>query len=329
MKTIDVIKQANENSPLKAKSSILRWEPASRSLLLRRDGRWHPVVSLFDGVLIQYIQAGNSDGLSRYADRNAFNAFVDQQARPRLHLLIPPQLPYSVEERTPSCVAMLRGIMDSVAPKVGSNLYWQWAFQHMLVSYCATVRSAATSLESKLNSIITAPAYSQLSSALAALSDTVCRGRVLNYAEHCRAVTSIMDTLRQSFYSASSMLGAAYSDEDGLRYNHPVIKAKLVTVDVAGNWGVSDRDHRYDLSIRVENPAKLMDHWPDLVSVLASVGIEEPTPYGLTFSQDNLAAIASLIDVAKLDYAEPQKWRDAATGVTARESTPVSAMEFA
>jgi hypothetical protein len=329
MKTVDVIKQASENSPLKAKSSILRWEPASRSLLIRQGGQWRPVVSLFDGVLIQYIKAGDSDGLSRYVDRNAFCTFVEQQALTRLHLFVPLQLPCSVEERTPSRVAMLRGVIDSAAPKVDGNLYWQWAFQHMLITYCSAVRSAAAALESKLNSVVTSPAYLQLSSAMAALSDTVCHDRVLNYAADCDALTTSMDKLRQSLYSLSSMTGVAYSAGDSSRYSRPVIKAKLVTVDVAGNWGGSGRDHSYDLSIRVENPAKLVDHWPDLVSVLASVGIEEPTPYGLPFTQDNIAALASLIDVAKLDYAEPQKWRDAATGVTTHESTPVSAMEFA
>ena len=326
MKTVDVIKQASENSPLKAKSSLLRWEPASRSLLLRRGGRWQPVVSLFDGVLIQYIKAGNSDGLSRYADRNAFDAFVEQQALTRLHLFVPLQLPCSVEERTPSRVAMLRGVIDSAAPKVGSNLYWQWAFQHMLITYCSAVRSAAAALESKLNSVITSPAYLQLSSAMAALSDTVCHDRVLNYAADCDALTTSMDKLRQSLYSLSSMTGVAYSAGDSSRYSRPVIKARGLIVDEAGNWVFSPS---YDSPIRVENPAKLFDYWPDLVSVLASVGIEEPTPYGLPFTQDNIAALASLIDVAKLDYEEPQKWRDAATGVTVHESTPVSAMEFA
>jgi hypothetical protein len=326
MKTIDVIKQASENSPLKAKSSLLRWEPASRSLLIRQGGQWRPVVSLFDGVLIQYIKAGNSGVLSRYADRNAFDAFVEQQALTRLHLFVPLQLPCSVEERTPSRVAMLRGVMDNVAPKVGSNLYWQWAFQHMLITYCSAVRSAAAALESKLNSVITSPAYLQLSSAMAALSDTVCHDRVLNYAADCDALTTSMDKLRQSLYGLSSMTSVAYSAGDSSRYSRPVIKANRVTVDEAGNWVFSPS---YDYLIRVENPAKLFDYWPDLVSVLASVGIEEPTPYGLTFSQDNIAALASLIDVAKLDYEEPQKWRDAATGVTTHESTPVSAMEFA
>jgi len=325
MKTIDVIKQASENSPLKAKSSILRWEPASRSLLIRQGGQWRPVVSLFDGVLIQYIKAGNSDYLSRYVDRNAFDAFVEQQVLTRLHLFVPLQLPCSVEERTPSRVAMLRGVIDSAAPKVDGNLYWQWAFQHMLITYCSAVRSAAAALESKLNSVITSPAYLQLSSAMAALSDTVCHDRVLNYAADCDALTTSMDKLRQSLYSLSSMTGVAYSAGDSSRYSRPVIKAERATVDEAGNWGVN----YYDVSIRVENPAKLFDYWPDLVSVLASVGIEEPTPYGLPFTQDNIAALASLIDVAKLDYAEPQKWRDAATGVTTHESTPVSAMEFA
>lgn len=326
MKTIDVIKQASENSPFKAKSSVLRWEPASRSLLIRQGGQWRPVVSLFDGVLIQYIKAGNSDGLSRYADRTAFCTFVEQQALTRLHLFVPLQLPCSVEERTPSRVAMLRGVIDSAAPKVDSNLYWQWAFQHMLITYCSTVRSAAAALESKLNSVVTSPAYLQLSSAMAALSDTVCHDRVLNYAADCDALTTSMDKLRQSLFSLSGMTGVAYSAGDSSRYSRPVIKAGGLIVDEAGNWVFSSS---YDYPIRVENPAKLFDYWPDLVSVLASVGIEEPTPYGLPFTQDNIAALASLIDVAKLDYAEPQKWRDAVTGVTVHESTPVSAMEFA
>ena len=328
MKTIDVIKQASENSPFKAKSSLLRWEPASRSLLLRQGGQWRPVVSLFDGVIIKYIDNSCRSPFSRHGDRVAFDSFVTRETLTRLHLSVQSKLPCSIEGRTPSSVAMLRGEMDKIAPKdITGALYWQWAFQHMLVTYCATVRSAAAALESKLNSLITSPAYSHLSSAMETLSDTVCRGRVLNYAEDCGAVRTNLDRVIQSFYSIGSMLGVAYSDQDGQKYSRPPIKAKLVTVDGEGNWTCNNYSNFF--SIHVENPAKLIDHWPDLVSVLASVGISEPTPYGLTFSQDNIAAIASLIDVANLDYADPQKWLDATIGAAFEEPTPVSAMEFA
>lgn len=328
MKTVDVIKQASENSPRKAKSSLLRWEPASRSLLLRQGGQWRPAVSIFDGVIVQYINSLDKGVFGRRGDRDTFDSFVKRETLTRLHLFVQSKLPCSIKEHTPSSVTMLRDEMDKIAPKdITGALYWQWAFQHMLVTYCATVRSAAAALESKLNSLITSPAYSQLSSALVTLSDTVCRGRVLNYAEDCGAVRTNLDRVIQSFYSISSMTSAAYSDQDGQKYSRPPIKAKLVTVDGEGNWGVIAFDHNF--SICVENPAKLIDHWPDLVSVLASVGISEPTPYGLTFSQDNIAAIASLIDVAKLDYAEPQKWLNATIGAAFEEPTPVSAMELA
>jgi hypothetical protein len=224
---------------------------------------------------------------------------------------------------------MLRGIVDSVAPNVDRDMYWQWAFQFMLVTYCHTVRSAASELDSKLNALVTSTAYSQLSRDLEALANTVCRGNVLNYSSDATALKASTDKVNSSLYYTIGSLGIAYSTSDSRRYSRPDIRAKRLTVDDSGNW---ESPPYFDHPITIENPAMLMDHWSDLVNVLASVGITEPTPYGLTFSQENFAALAALNDVANLDYLEPQKWREAAMGSTPaafEESTPVSAMEFA
>ena len=327
MKTIEVIKLASENSPHKAKSSLLRWEPASRSLLIRAGGQWRPATSLFGGVYIKYISWSGTDIFNRHHDRRALANLDEQWSKDRLCLSIPAQPPCGVSERTPEKFSMLRSVIQNAAPKVDGTLYWQWAFQYMLVCYCSAVRSAAATLDARLNALVTSTTYSQLSSELAALSESVHKGRVLNYASDCQAVMEKMDKVRQSFYGVSSVLATAYSDEDASRYSRPTIAARRMCVDDAGDWTASP--YSSDFSIRIENPAKLIAHWSDLVSVLNRAGIEEPRPYGLTFSQDNIAAIASLIDVAKLDFAEPQTWRNAAKGVDSHITTPVSAMEFA
>lgn len=328
MKTIDVIKHASSRAPFKVRSSLLRWEPASCSLLIRVGGQWRPAVSIFDGVFIQY-QYITDDIFGKRKDRSEFEQFIANETRELLHLFIRPQLPCSVEDRTPSRTAMLRGIVDNLCPKVDRDMYWQWAFQFMLISYCHTVRSAASELDSKLNALVTSTSYSQLSRDLEALTNTVSRGNVLNYSPDAVALKASIDKVNSSLYYTVGSLGVAYSTSDNKRYSRPDIRAKRLTVDDSGNW---ESPTYTDHPITIENPAMLMDHWSDLVNVLASVGIAEPTPYGLTFSQENFAALASLNDVAELDYKEPQKWREAATGSTPtafEESTPVSAMEFA
>ena len=328
MKTIDVIKHASSRSPFKVRSSLLRWEPSSCSLIIRAGGQWRPAVSIFDGVLIQYQYIGD-DIFGKRKDRSEFEQFIANETRGVLHLFIRPQLPCSVEDRTPSRTTMLRGIVDNVAPNVDRDMYWQWAFQYMLVSYCHVVRAAASELDSKLNALVTSTAYSQLSRDLEALTNTVSRGNVLNYSSDAVALKASIDKVNSSLYYTVGSLGTAYSVNDSKRYSRPAIRAKRLTVDDSGNW---ESPTYTDHPITIENPAMLMDHWSDLVNVLASVGIAEPTPYGLTFSQENFAALASLNDVANLDYKEPQKWRDTTMGtttVTFEESTPVSAMEFA
>ena len=328
MKTIDVIKHASSRSPFKVRSSLLRWEPSSCSLIVRVGGQWRPAVSIFDGVVIQY--STGADGLfSKRKDRSEFEQFIANETRDLLHLFIRPKLPCSVEDRTPSRTTMLRGIVDSVAPNVDRDLYWQWAFQYMLITYCHVVRSAASELDSKLNALVTSTEYSRLIQSLEALSNTVSRGDVLNYSPNTTALKASIDKISSDLYYTVGSLGIAYSANDSKRYSRPAIRAKRLIVDDSGNW---ESPAYTDNPIVIENPSMLMEHWPALVNVLASVGISEPTPYGLTFSQENFAALASLNDVAKLDYLEPQKWREAAMGSTStafEESTPVSAMEFA
>lgn len=328
MKTIDVIKHASSRAPFKVRSSLLRWEPSSCSLIIRVGGQWRPAVSIFDGVFIQYQYIGN-DIFGKRKDRSEFEQFIAHETRELLHLFIRPQLPCSVEDRTPSRTTMLRGIVDNVAPNVDRDLYWQWAFQYMLITYCHVVRSAASELDSKLNALVTSTEYSRLIQSLEALSNTVSRGNVLNYSPDVTALKASLDKVDNSLYYTVGSLGTAYSVNDSKRYSRPAIRAERLTVDDSGNW---ESPTYTDNPICIENPSMLMEHWPALVNVLASVGISEPTPYGLAFSQENFAALASLHDVAKLDYEEPQKWREAAMGSTStavEESTPVSAMEFA
>lgn len=327
MKTIEVIEHASRRSPFKVKSSLLRWEPSSCSLIVRRGGQWRPAVTIFDGVLIEYAEDGDGK-FGRRVDCDKYRSFITGEAEDRLHLRLQPQLPCSVEERTPNATSMLRGVVDSISPNVDQYLYWQWAFQYMLVTYCRVVRSAASELDSKLNALVTTTDYSRLSQSLDALSNSVSRGNVLNYFTETTALKASIDKINNSLYYLMGRLGTAYSHEDGARFSRPPISVERLSVDTSGDW----EQFSHKPSIIIVNPAMLMLHWSDLVRVLASVGITEPTPYGLTFCPDNLAALASLHDVAKLDYKEPQKWRDTAMGTTSvalEESTPVSAMELA
>jgi hypothetical protein len=310
MKTIDVIEHARSRSPFKVKSSLLRWEPSSCSLIMRVGGQWRPAVTIFDGVLIEYAEDGDGK-FGRRVDCDKYRSFITGEAKDRLHLRLQPQLPCSVEERTPNATSMLRGVVDSISPNVDQYLYWQWAFQYMLVTYCYVVRSATSESDSKLNALVASTDYSRLSQNLEALSNSVCRGNVLNYFTEATALKASLDKINSSLYSIMYRLGAAYSDEDMVRYNRPAISVERLSVDTSGDW----EQFSHKPSITIVNPAMLMLHWSDLVRVLASVGITEPTPYGLTFCPDNLAALASLYDVAKLDYKEPQKWREATLGL--------------
>ena len=327
MKTQQVIKLASERSPLKVRSSLLRWEPSSCSLVIKQGGQWRPAVSIFDKVLIQYVDV--TDGtFGKRIDRDEFKAFITSESKERLHIFIRPQLPCSVEARTPNRTAMLSSVVDGLSLPYGKReLYWHWAFQYMIIAYCHEVKSAAATLDSKLNTLVTTSAYSQLSQNLATLFNTVSNGRVMNYAADVKALASSLEKIKSDVNTASYGLGVAYSNDDYRKYSRPAISAKQLKNEV-GNSQVQV-DHYAPKPITVENPDKFMSHWPDLVTILASVGISEPKPYDLTFSEDNLAALASLIDVAKLDYNEPHKWHKATTETVPEESTPVSAMEFA
>jgi hypothetical protein len=328
MKTIEVIKHAGDKSPIKVSSSILRWEPSASTLLMKYGGKWHPAVSLFDKVIIRYIN--NTDWLGRHKDRDAYSQLIYIQARERLDLLLNTgENLHFVEERNLSRLSILRGVSANLAPTVDQNMYWQWAFQYMLVTYCHTVRSAASELDSKLNALVTSTAYSQLSRDLEALSNTVSRGNVLNYSPDAVALKASIDKVNHSLYFTTGSLGVAYADNDGRKYNRPAITAKRLIVSSSGDL---ERSTYLGQVIHVDNPNMLFECWQDLVEIMTSIGITEPKPYGLTFCPDNLAALASLKDVAELDYDEPQKWRDTAMGATSvafEESTPVSAMEFA
>jgi hypothetical protein len=324
MKTIDVIKHAEDRSSLKVSSSLLKWEPSSCSLMIKYKGAWYPHVSIFDGVIVRY----NIGYLNRRIERDSLDAFLLRESKARLQLTLAPCITPNFVTRNPSCTDMLSVVSGNLSPSIDRDLYWQWAFQYMLVFYCHIVRSAAADLDSKLNAIVTSTAYSQLSQNLNSLFDSVSQSNVLNYSQEVNTLIANLDKIRSSVSQASYGLGAAYSDTDYRKYSRPTISAKRICLDDStdGNWEVAPTAL---IPITIDNPAKLIECWSDLVNVLASIGISEPKPYGLTFCQDNLAALASLKDVAKLDYEEPQKWRETVTGTAVYESTPVSAMEFA
>jgi hypothetical protein len=323
MKTTEVIRHARERHPNKVRSSLLRWEPSSCSLIMRQGGQWRPAVSIFDGVLVQYC---DTNDLTMHRDRDAYRNFINHEGGSRLHLWIRPRLLGGVEKRTPLRTSMLRDVLDYTAPNDDRDMYWHWAFQYMVVTYCHVVRAAASELDSSLNALVTSSSYSQLSQSMETLFKSVSQGSVLNYSTDVSALQVLMDKVSTSLNTARYRLGEAYSDRDNRRYSRPSISARRVCVNGAGDWEI---DPYANPAVIIEDPSKLLAHWPDLVKVLASIGIEEPKPYGLTFSDENFAALASLYDVAKLDYAEPQKWRDAAKGTAVQDSVPVSAMEFA